>query len=138
MQNPFHLCIIDDDDIYRFTIIQSAKFSKIEHKTSVFPNGEEAITCITDNLNNPENLPHLILLDIDMPIMDGFQFLKDYQAIESKLSRPISIYMVSSSVDPEDIEKAKSYTSVVDYLSKPLKSDKLKEIMERTLQNLNV
>lgn len=134
MSQPFHLCIIDDDDIYRFTIIQSAKFSKIEHKTSVFVNGEEAINCITANLNDPDALPNLILLDIDMPIMDGFQFLEAYKNIEANLTKKIPIYMVSSSVDPEDIEKAKSYTSVVDYLSKPLKSDKLKEIIENTLQ----
>ncbi|CAM4378070.1 response regulator [Zobellia nedashkovskayae] len=134
MSKPFHLCIIDDDDIYRFTIIQSAKFSKIEHKTSVFVNGEEAINCITANLNDPDALPNLILLDIDMPIMDGFQFLEAYKNIEANLTKKIPIYMVSSSVDPEDIEKAKSYTSVVDYLSKPLKSDKLKEIIENTLQ----
>lgn len=134
MSQPFHLCIIDDDDIYRFTIIQSAKFSKIEHKTSVFVNGEEAINCITANLNDPDALPNLILLDIDMPIMDGFQFLEAYKNVEANLTKKIPIYMVSSSVDPEDIEKAKSYTSVVDYLSKPLKSDKLKEIIENTLQ----
>ncbi|MGJ8736400.1 response regulator [Zobellia laminariae] len=134
MQNPFHLCIVDDDDIYRFTIIQSAKFSKIEHMTSVFPNGEEAINYIKKNQDTPDALPNLILLDIDMPIMDGFQFLKAYKEIETKLSKKIAIYMVSSSVDPEDIEKAKGYTSVIDYLSKPLKSDKLKAIIERTLE----
>ncbi|MUH36794.1 response regulator [Zobellia amurskyensis] len=133
MKNPFHLCIVDDDDIYRFTIIQSAKFLKIEHKTSVFPNGEEALTYITENQNNPDALPHLILLDIDMPIMDGFQFLKAYKALEATIAKEIAIYMVSSSVDPEDIEKANSYTAVIDYLSKPLKSDKLKALIEKTV-----
>ncbi|CAM4378008.1 response regulator [Zobellia nedashkovskayae] len=134
MQQPFHLCIVDDDDIYRFTIIQSAKFSKIEHKTSVFPNGEEAINFIKENQDTPDALPNLILLDIDMPIMDGFQFLKAYREIETDLSKKIAIYMVSSSVDPEDIERAKGYTAVIDYLSKPLKSEKLKAIIEKTLE----
>ena len=133
MPQPFHLCIIDDDDIYRFTIIQSAKFSKIEHKTSVFQNGEEAINFIKENQNSPDALPNLILLDIDMPIMDGFQFLETYKTIGPNLIEKIPIYMVSSSVDPEDVEKAKSYEFVVDYLYKPLKSDKLKEIMEKTI-----
>ncbi|MGS0528194.1 response regulator [Zobellia nedashkovskayae] len=134
MQQPFHLCIVDDDDIYRFTIIQSAKFSKIEHKTSVFPNGEEAINFIKENHDTPDALPNLILLDIDMPIMDGFQFLKAYREIETDLSKKIAIYMVSSSVSPEDIERAKGYTAVIDYLSKPLKSEKLKAIIEKTLE----
>ncbi|CAM3608584.1 response regulator [Zobellia roscoffensis] len=133
MKNPFHLCIVDDDDIYRFTIIQSVKFLKIEHTTSVFRNGEEALNYILENQNNPDALPHLILLDIDMPIMDGFQFLEAYKNIESTISKQIPIYMVSSSVDPEDIERAKSYSSVVDYLSKPLKSNKLKSLIEETL-----
>ncbi|WP_276166826.1 response regulator [Zobellia alginiliquefaciens] len=135
MKNPFHLCIVDDDDIYRFTIIQSAKFLKIEHKTSVFPNGEEALTFITENQNNADALPHLILLDIDMPIMDGFQFLKEYSKIEASLAKQIAIYMVSSSVDPEDIERAKNYPSVVDYISKPLKSDKLQMLIEKTKES---
>ncbi|SIS74259.1 Response regulator receiver domain-containing protein [Zobellia uliginosa] len=129
MQSPFHLCIIDDDDIYRFTIIQSAKFLEIEHKTSVFVNGEDALNFILENQNNPAALPDIILLDIDMPVMDGFQFLEEYKAIDPKINRDIKIYMVSSSVDPEDIAKAKSYSMVVDYISKPLTPENLKQLV---------
>ncbi|MDO6517894.1 response regulator [Zobellia uliginosa] len=129
MQSPFHLCIIDDDDIYRFTIIQSAKFVGIEHKTSVFVNGEDALNFILENQNDPAALPDIILLDIDMPVMDGFQFLEEYKAIEPKIDKDINIYMVSSSVDPEDITRAKSYSMVVDYISKPLTPENLKQLV---------
>ncbi|OWW25670.1 response regulator [Zobellia sp. OII3] len=129
MEPSFHLCIIDDDEIYRFTTIQSVKFLGKEHKSSVFSNGEDALAFITENLDKPAVLPDFIFLDIDMPIMDGFQFLEGYRPLVPKIGKSIEIYMVSSSVDPEDIERARAYPMVVDYISKPLASDRLKTIM---------
>ncbi|WP_276166824.1 response regulator [Zobellia alginiliquefaciens] len=135
MKPPFHLCIVDDDDIYRFTVLQTAKTLNMEYRTTVFSNGQDALEYIQANQNNPETLPHFILLDIDMPVMDGFQFLQSYDDIEPTLTKNITIYMVSSSVDPKDIELAKSYSSVKDYISKPLKSEQLKTIIDTIIPN---
>ncbi|MDO6517892.1 response regulator [Zobellia uliginosa] len=137
MEPSFHLCIIDDDEIYRFVTIQSVKFLGMEHKSSVFSNGEDALSFISENLDKPAVLPDIILLDIDMPIMDGFQFLEGYRPVAPQIVKPIDIYMVSSSVDPEDIKRAKAYPTVVNYISKPLNSDVLKGIIEKALLNQN-
>ncbi|EPR70725.1 two-component response regulator [Winogradskyella psychrotolerans RS-3] len=64
-----------------------------------------------------------------MPIMDGFQFMEEYVKIKPKLSKKITIYMVSSSVDPVDIERAKNISDISDYIIKPIKAGQLQEIM---------
>ena len=84
---------------------------------------------LIDNLDNNEELPDVIFLDINMPIMDGFQFMEEYARIKPKLNKKITIYMVSSSVDPVDMERAKNITEISDYIIKPIKAGQLQEIM---------
>nr|WP_321222116.1 response regulator [uncultured Psychroserpens sp.] len=74
-----------------------------------------------------ENLPDIILLDINMPIMDGWQFLDEFVKIESH--KLITIYIVSSSIDPQDIKRAKKYQNISNYIVKPITIKKLKTIM---------
>jgi CheY-like chemotaxis protein len=66
-----------------------------------------------------------------MPIMDGWDFLDWYTSFKSKLARPIPIFMVSSSIDWRDIERAKSYPEVLDYISKPITEGNFFEIVHR-------
>jgi CheY-like chemotaxis protein len=95
----------------------------------VFSDGEEALDFMLDNLHNDKELPDVIFLDIDMPIMDGFQFMEEYIKIKPKLGKKITIYMVSSSVDPVDIERAKKISDITDYMVKPVTHDQLKHIV---------
>ena len=131
MKNPLHICIVDDDDIYRFTLIKSIRPLLLGNKISVFSNGESALGYISHNQIDAAALPDIILLDIDMPVMDGFQFLEEYEKIKDVLAKKITIHMVSSSVDPRDIKKAKSFGTVTDYIIKPLKKDILKSLIEK-------
>lgn len=131
MSRAIHMCIVDDDDIYQYTITKTIQILGLPHKTSVFSDGEEALNFILANTENDSELPDIILLDINMPIMDGFQFMEEFEKIESKLNKEISIYMVSSSVDPVDIEKAKNIPAITDYIIKPLKPGDLKDIMQK-------
>jgi CheY-like chemotaxis protein len=95
----------------------------------VFSDGEEALDFMLDNLHNDKELPDVIFLDIDMPIMDGFQFMEEYIKIKPDLGKKITIYMVSSSVDPVDIERAKKISDITDYMVKPVTHDQLKHIV---------
>lgn len=130
MNNPFNICIIDDDDIYQFTVIKTLESLKLANKIIAFSDGEEALNFFIENLNKSAELPDVVLLDINMPIMDGFQFMEEYVKIKPKVGKKITIYMVSSSVDPVDIERAKSISEISDYIIKPIKSGELKSIME--------
>jgi CheY-like chemotaxis protein len=129
MSKNFSFCIVDDDDIYQFTIKKTIKSLNVAKSIIAFSDGEEALNFMIENLNNDEELPDVILLDINMPIMDGFQFMEEYIKIKPKLGKKITIYMVSSSVDTSDIERAKKISEVSDYIIKPIKENQLTTIL---------
>ncbi|GLB51150.1 response regulator [Neptunitalea chrysea] len=121
-------CIIDDDPIFIFgtkKIMQIANFCNSVH---VFNNGAEAFSALKGFIENNEELPEIILLDLNMPIMDGWQFLDKITTISIPSS--ISIYIVTSSINPIDVEKSKQYTNVTRYIVKPISAADLKLILE--------
>ena len=130
MSSSLKVCIVDDDDIYQFTMVKTMKSLNLTDKIMVFSDGEEALDFMLDNLHNDKELPDVIFLDIDMPIMDGFQFMEEYVKIKPKLGKKITIYMVSSSVDPVDIDRAKKITEITDYIVKPITHDQLTTIVQ--------
>lgn len=68
-----------------------------------------------------------------MPVMDGFQFMEEYVKIKPRVGKKITIYMVSSSLDPVDIERAKRISAISDYIVKPIGLGRLKTIIEGLL-----
>ena len=131
MTKPFIICLIDDDDIYQFTFTRGLKSNKVAKKILVFSDGEEAIDFMMDNVANTEALPDVIFLDINMPVMDGWEFLEEFVKLKTKVQKKITIYMVSSSVDPADVERAKAISDVSDYLIKPVGESQLAQIIEK-------
>jgi CheY-like chemotaxis protein len=129
MNKPFIICIVDDDEIYKFTMRKTIEMNKLARKVLIFSDGEEALEFITDNLGNNQDLPDVIFLDINMPIMDGFQFMQEYIKIKPTVGKKITIYMVSSSVDADDIEKANEISDIAGYLIKPIKASELNDII---------
>ncbi|QYJ68222.1 response regulator [Flavobacterium litorale] len=121
------LYVIDDDKIYHFLLKNLLKQNGIDASVRFFCDGAEAIDYIKDN--NNEELPDLILLDVNMPIMNGWQFLEEYSALVPKLVKQSVIYMISSSNNEVDINKAKDFNEIVrDYYLKPICKDDLNKI----------
>jgi CheY-like chemotaxis protein len=125
--------IVDDDEIftYGFKKLTTKKglFNEILH----FRNGKEAI----DFLKDPQNgqlLPDVLFVDINMPVMNGWEFNDAFEEIKSQLGKNITLYNISSSVDLDDIKRAKSNPIIADYLLKPIDEDYLADIA-RSLQN---
>jgi CheY-like chemotaxis protein len=121
--------LIDDDKLYLFSIKKMISFLKLCPNVSEFYNGQDAmerLKQITQSGN--DQLPDVILLDINMPIMNGWEFLEAYKQIRNMFAKRIPIYMVSSSIDITDIDKSKNYSDIAAYLIKPIRPDKLKEI----------
>lgn len=122
-------CIIDDDDIYIFGIKKLIKISNFCKNLLVFKNGEEAIKYMQP-IAASNDFPDVILLDINMPVMDGWQFLDEFIKIKPGINKEVTIYMVSSSIHDQDLNKAKEYNDVAGYIIKPIKLDDLKRLME--------
>jgi CheY-like chemotaxis protein len=134
MDNNITVCIVDDDDVYKFAINKTIEINQLAHKVLMFSDGEEAITFINDHLDKLDDLPDIILLDLNMPIMDGWQFLEEYIKIKPRIGKKITVYLVSSSVDKIDLERAEKISEISDYIIKPITPDKLKDII-RILKN---
>lgn len=134
MNNLLKTCIVDDDSIYRFTMVKALESIKLPMDIMVFSDGEKAINFMLDNLNQDSEFPDVIFLDIDMPVMDGFQFMEEFVKIKPRVGKSITIYMVSSSIDPVDIERADKIGAISDYIIKPIGLIRLKSIIEKLLK----
>lgn len=119
--------VVDDDKIYHFLLKNLMKQNGIEADLSFFINGQDAIDHIKNN-NSVHLLPDFIFLDVNMPIMDGWQFLEEYVKFEGQLANKPTIYMISSSNNEVDINRAKAFDgAVMGYFLKPIcKEDLLK------------
>lgn len=120
--------IVDDDQIYVFGLKKLIAINNLCKNILVFENGEKAINYITPIIKSKDQLPDVILLDLNMPVMDGWEFLEEFIKIKPHLSKKIQIYMVSSSINPADIEKAKRYEELSDYLIKPISVEELQRV----------
>lgn len=123
-------CIIDDDSIYINLIKKIIETKKLCENLIIFKDGKDGIEYFETLLKNIDysNIPEVILLDLNMPIMDGWQFIERFTTIRRKFKKPITLYVVSSSINVHDIEKAKSLSSVKNYLVKPVKIDELEAV----------
>ncbi len=129
MSKPFIICIVDDDEVYKFTVTKTIEHHKLARKILMFSDGEEALDFMIDNVANSHHLPDIIFLDINMPIMDGFQFMEEYVKLKPRVGKNITVYMVSSSMDPFDVDRAKKISEISDYILKPIKPGQLSEIV---------
>lgn len=117
--------VVDDDPIYQIIVNKIIRKSELFSSVSNFTNGKDAIDALKKILENNEMTPDIILLDINMPIMDGWEFMEEMVLLKSKINELIQIYIVSSSIAIEDKSKAKNYSEIIAYLSKPLNSNDL-------------
>jgi CheY-like chemotaxis protein len=123
------VAIVDDDPIYRFTSLRSIERQQLASKILEFNSGGDALEFLKNNSGNASHLPDFILLDINMPLTDGWMFLDEFDKLKSLVPKSIVIYMVSSSIDQRDIQRAKSNALVKDYLIKPIPQEKFKEVL---------
>jgi CheY-like chemotaxis protein len=104
--------VVDDDLVYHFIIKKLFSKCNINVDTKYFFNGLEAIDELKTKVEN-DNVPDLILLDINMPIYDGWQFLDEFRKLKESITKEITVYLVSSSNDISDLNKFKMYKDEV-------------------------
>lgn len=123
--------MIDDNEIDLFVNKKFLRVSGISENTLSFQSAKEALAYININASAPDKLPKLILLDVQMPEINGFGFLELFQGVPDGAKTEMKIIMLSSTVDPQDIAKARECRFVVDILKKPLDPVALKEALNR-------
>jgi len=101
--------VIDDDKVFHFIIKKLFTKNNIDISPSFYLNGLEAIEKIKEKIELGVTMPDLILLDINMPIMDGWQFLDEFRKTKRQSNGQTIIYLVSSSDSISDLNKAKEY-----------------------------
>tara|TARA_R110002050_G_scaffold173352_1_gene305516 strand:- start:33521 stop:33931 length:411 start_codon:yes stop_codon:yes gene_type:complete len=123
------VCIIDDDPIFVYgTKVLLNYNSSFCSSVIVHEDGMEALENLTAMVKGGEQLPDLIFLDLNMPIMDGWEFLDEF--VKLPIKRKPRVYIVSSSIDKQDIEKANTYDIVKDFIVKPLSESILLDLFK--------
>ena len=125
------ILLVDDDEINNFISIKLIKKALLNTEIMACLHGRYAIEQLLEiQAKDPSKLPDYILLDINMPIMNGWEFLDEYTRLNIDPLGKTKVYIISSSVFSNDINKARSYPVVKDFISKPLNVDKIKELFE--------
>ncbi|RKD13329.1 transcriptional regulator [Pelobium manganitolerans] len=123
--------IIDDDEVYVYAIKRLINLKQLSEQVLVFKNGQLALDYLINTPADKVVLPDVILLDVRMPVLDGWGFLEAYAELNIPGKQKVDIYMVSSSIDPRDLEKAANIPIIKRYLFKPVNLEDLKNILEK-------
>ena len=128
-ENNMKICIIDDDPICHF--IAEKMIEKVDSKSELshFQNGREALDFFTEQQDNPERLPDLIFVDINMPVLNGWNFLSMLEELKIKRYDP-NIFICSSSNNSQDLARAHIMAGVNGYLNKPLNPRMLQNVFQ--------
>lgn len=115
--------LVDDDEIQN--LINSRIIENIDEKltTKAFSNGLEALNAVKNGV-----VPSVIFLDINMPIMNGWDFLEEY---DSEYNFPV--FVITSSFNDADIQRSERYSNVKGYITKPLDQEKVQGILSQTI-----
>lgn len=129
----FAVLLIDDNEIDNLINQKMLEAANLSEHIFVCSSAKSAIEFLknVEKLPNAQDvLPELIFLDIDMPLMDGFQFLDLFSKLKPDTKDKCGIVMLTSSINPSDISKSKSYDYVKKYINKPLSQKNLLELSE--------
>lgn len=124
------VAVVDDDSSYQF--LTSRTIRSIGHTDVIlqFYDGSEAIHYLSQYADDPVQLPDLLLLDINMPRVDGWMFLEEFSTIKNRIAKEITIVMVSSSIDSRDVARARENKNILDYVMKPVSAEKFRELLD--------
>jgi CheY-like chemotaxis protein len=134
MRKLTKILLVDDDSTSNFLTQMILEDLQVTDTIIVKKNGQEALDYINEScLEKGENCPELIFLDINMPIMDGFELLDELQLL-NKLhnpASPVTVVLLTTSNNPKDIEKAKAY-NITYYIEKPLTEESIRHLLSKT------
>ena len=122
--------LVEDDAITNFLNERLLKKLNIIDHIKITHNGEEALGYMKDLMISGSDFPDLIFLDINMPVVDGFEFLQKYNELYSKIGKNSIIIMLTTSTNPNDMDHL-LYSGNTDFLSKPLTENKILSVVNK-------
>jgi len=128
------ILLIDDDDATNFIHQVIIKKAKIAEQVVTTLNGKQGLDFLTNSgkYHNKETpLPSIVFLDINMPVMDGWEFMEAYQGLSESMKNQIILVMLTTSYDPDDKERAQRIPEISEFEKKPLTFDMLNRLMEK-------
>lgn len=125
----FTIALIDDDPIYQLILDRLLKGCTQRCRSQYFASGPEALANLKRNHLDPASTPDAILLDLNLPMLKGWDVLTEIEKIP--FANPPKIYILSSSIDPEDKQKAQAHPSIAGFLAKPLYLEDLQGLLQK-------
>ncbi len=119
--------IVDDDEIIVYLTGKLIKQENFCEQLETFDNGKTALERLKMAIANHRELPDVMLIDINMPVMDGWEFMNEFVKLVTE--KPIPVFIFTSSIDPADRAKSFSYPQIIGHIQKPLNVTKLNKIL---------
>lgn len=130
----YAVMLIDDNEIDNLINQKMIEAANLTEHIYIHTGGRSAIEFLKnmEKIHSDINrvLPQVVFLDIDMPLMDGFQFLDEFDKLSEKTKAECSIVMLTSSINPQDVDKSKKYDYVKRYINKPLSQENLEKFKQ--------
>ena len=120
--------LVDDNDTDNFISKRIIEITNFAEEVIVKSSGKSALDYLNDNADNVTNLPEIIFLDINMPIVDGFVFLYEFEKFNVNIRDNCKVIILSSSDNKRDIDKIVNNDYVIKFITKPLTEKSLEEI----------
>ena len=120
--------LVDDNDTDNFISKRIIEITKFANRVEVKGSGKAALDYLKENEDTEVNLPSLIFLDINMPIVDGFVFLYEFEKFNDLVRKKCKVIILSSSDNKRDIDKIVNNNHVIKFITKPLTEVALDEI----------
>ncbi len=125
--------LVDDNDTDNFISKRIIEITKFAGRVEVKSSGKNALDYLRENQTKIENLPNIIFLDINMPIVDGFVFLYEFEKFNEFVKSKCKVIILSSSDNKRDIDKIINNNHVIKFITKPLTEVALEEINQSNI-----
>lgn len=122
------LFLVDDDDIFRLAAEVLITSSGLANEVIQLENGLEAYEALTALEQSPNDLPEIMFLDINMPVMNGWELLEELKNGPEIIRNKVKVHILTSSIDPHDLVLSKTYQFIAGYITKPLTEGDLNKI----------
>ncbi|WP_017732081.1 response regulator [Nafulsella turpanensis] len=119
--------LIDDEEVSNHLTAAALQINGFASEIRSFTNGKEALAAL-ETSEKDGLLPDYLFLDLNMPVLDGWEFLHTYRRFSEEVKKECTLYILSSSIDEEDAKKAKIHEDVRDFIAKPLNKNKLEMV----------